>query len=254
MGVDTEKNGCYNFKRRTRPDLQSQNIRGGEVKLMKKQFHNENNTITPETLQQMSNAITIKALKTNLAKSGNKMIEQMLFDAVRFAHNPETTQGGEGASLIQETALYLWGYNGKTLDDTTTDGQTDKDGNPITILRGAFRNIRKLVYGHEQRQYKQVYLTDYETENGEISVPFLWDIPTHTDYVSIMEIITALELTENQKYILNKKMQGFSNCEIARLKNVGESAIRNALAKIGKKHIALYGEIAVPTLEKILAK
>lgn len=221
---------------------------------MKKQFHNESNTITADTLQQMANAITIRALKTNLAKSGNKTIEQMYFDAVRFAHNPETAQGGEGANLIQETALYLWGYVGKSLEDTTTDGQTDKDGNPITILRGAFRNIRKIIYGHEQRQYKQVYLTDYESEHGEIAVPFMWDMPTYTDYITTTEILTALELSENQKYILNKKLQGMSNCEIARLKNVGESAIRNALAKIGKKYIALYGEIAVPTLEKILAK
>ena len=221
---------------------------------MKKQFHNENNQITPETLQQMANGITIKALKTNLAKSGNKMMEQMLFDAIRFAHNPETAQGGEGANLIQETALYLWQYNGKNLDDTTNDGQTDKDGEPITILRGAFRNIRKLIYGHEQRQYKQCYLEDYETKNGEIAVPFMWDMSTYTDYVSTTEIISALELTENQKYILHKRLQGFSLQEIADTKNTSKQAIANTLAKIGKKYIALYGEIAVPTLEKILAK
>lgn len=182
------------------------------------------------------------------------MIEQMLFDAIRFAHNPETAHGGEGANLIQETALYLWQYNGKTLDDTTNDGQTDKDGNPISILRGAFRNIRALIYGHEQRQYKQVYLTDYETEHGEIAVPFMWDMPTYTDYITATEIITALELTENQKYILNKRLQGFSLQEIADTKNTSKQAIANTLAKIGKKYIALYGEIAVPTLEKILAK
>ena len=221
---------------------------------MKKQFFNESNVITAETLQQMANAITIKALKTNLAKSGDKMIEKMLFDAIRFAHNPETARGGDGASLIQETALYLWGYAGKSLEDTTTDGQTDKDGNPITILRGAFRNIRKIIYGHEQRQYKQLYLTDYENNHGEIAVPFLWDMPTYTDYITANEIITALELTENQKYILNKRLQGCDLAEIARLKNVSYQSIQNALAKIGKKYIALYGEIAVPTLEKILEK
>ena len=221
---------------------------------MKKQFHNENNAITPETLQQMANAITIRALKTNYAKSANETIRELLLDAIAFAHNPETAHGGEGASLIQETALYLWGYNGKTLDDTTNDGQTDKDGNPISILRGAFRNIRSLIYGHEQRQYKQCFLEDYETENGEIAVPFLWDMPTYTDYITVTEIITALELTENQRYILNKRLQGVSVREIARLKGVYPNAIENALAKIGKKYIALYGEIAVPTLEKILAK
>jgi transcriptional regulator with XRE-family HTH domain len=221
---------------------------------MKKQYHNDNNTITPETLQQIANAITIKALKTNFAKSGNKMIEQMLFDAVRFAHKPETTNGGEGANLIQETALYLWQYNGKNLDDTTTDGQKDKDGNPITILRGAFRNIRKLIYGHEQRQYKQCYITDYENERGEIAVPRMWDMPTYTDYIDSMDIITALELTANQKYILNKRLQGYSLQEIADTKNISRQAVANTLAKIGKKYISLYGEIAVPTLEKILAK
>ena len=42
--------------------------------------------------------------------------------------------------------------------------------------------------------------------------------------------------------------------EIADTKNTSKQAIANPLAKIGKKYIALYGEIAVPTLEKILAK
>lgn len=221
---------------------------------MSKQFHNENNHITPETLQQMANAITIRALKTNLAKSGNKMIEKLLFDAIAFTHNPETVQGGEGTALIQETALYLWQYNGKSLDETTTDGQTDKDGNSITILRGAFRNIRKHIYGHEQRQYKQVYLEDYTAENGEIAVPFMWDMPTYTDYVTTTDIIAALELTENQKTILAKRLQGYSLQEIADTKGTSKQAIANTLAKIGKKYIVLYGEIAVPTLEKILAK
>ena len=221
---------------------------------MKKQYHNDNNQITADTVQQIANAVTIRALKTNLAKSGNKAIERMYFDAVSFAKNPETAQGGDGADLIQETAQYLWSYAGKSLLDTTGDGQTDKNGEEITILRGAFHNIRKIIYAHEQRQLKQCYIEDYESEHGEIAVPVKWDMPTYTDYITVTEIITALELNENQKYILNKKLQGYSNCDIARLKNVGESAIRNTLAKIGKRYIAIYGEIAVPTLEKILAK
>lgn len=221
---------------------------------MKKTFNTNTDTITADTLQQMANAITIRALKTNLAKSGNKMIENLLFDAINFAHNPTTANGGEGASLIQETALYLWQYNGKELTDTTEDGQTDKDGEPITILRGAFRNIRALIYGHEQRLYKQVYLTDYENDNGEIAVPFMWDMPTYTDYITATEIITALDLTENQRYILNKRLQGLSLQEIADTKKTSKQAVANTLAKIGKKYIALYGEIAVPTLAKALAK
>ena len=213
---------------------------------MKKQFHNENNMITPETIQKIANAVTIRALKTNLTKSGNKMIEKMYFDAVIFAHNPQTTQGGDGADLIQETAMYLLQFNGKRLDDITLDGQKDKDGKPITILRGAFRNVRKYIYNHEQKQYKQCYLEDYEKENGEIIVPFLWDMPTYTDYVESTEIIAALELTENQKGILNKRLQGYSLQEIADTKKVSKQAIANTLAKIGNKYTTLYGNTATP--------
>ena len=221
---------------------------------MKKQYHNDNNQITADTVQQMANAITIRALKTNIAKSGNKAIEQMYFDAVRFTKNPETAQGGDGADLIQETAQYLWSYAGKSLLDTTGDGQTDKNGEEITILRGAFCNIRKIIYAHEQRQFKQSYIEDYESEHGEIAVPVKWDMPTYNDYITVTEIITALELTENQKYILNKRLQGYSLQSIADTKNTSKQAIANTLGKIGKKYISLYGEIAVPTLKKILAE
>lgn len=212
---------------------------------MRKKTDNTN-IINAETVQQIANAITIRALKTNYKKSGNKMIEKMLFDAINFAHNPETAHGAEGADLIQETMVYLWQYNGKTLTDATKDGQTNKDGEPITILLGAFRNIRKNIYQHELKQLKQVYVDDYEAENGEIIVPFMWDIPTYTDYITTTEIITALELTDNQKYILNKRLQGFSLQQIADTKKISKQAIANTLAKIGKKYISTYGEIAIP--------
>ena len=213
---------------------------------------NTNNTITADTLQQMANAITIRALQTNFSKSGDKTIENLLKDAINFAHNPSTANGGDGASLIQDTALYLWGYNGKQLTDTTNDGQTDKNGEPITILRGAFRNIRKIIYAHEQKQYKQIYLEDYESENGEIAVPFKWDFDTYTEYMTVSQIITALDLTVNQKYILNKRLQGYSLQQIADTKNTSRQAVANTLTKIANKYIAIYGEIAVPTLKKVL--
>lgn len=237
---------CYNFAVNNRPLLTPQKIKGERKNTMKK-YHNDNTTITAENLMQVANAITIRALTTTYANSGNEKIREMLFDAIAYAHNPATVQGGDGADLIQETALFLWGYAGRSLDDETGDGQTDKDGNTITILRGAFRNIRKLIYGHEQRQYKRVYLTDYENENGEIAVPFMWDIDNYADYITVTDILTALELNENQRHILNKRLQGFSLKEIADTKGTSKQAIANTLAKIGKKYISLYGEIAVPT-------
>lgn len=217
---------------------------------MKKSF-NTNNTITAETLQHLANAITIKALKTNYSKSGNNAMRDMLNDAIRFAHNPETAHGGDGAQLVQETALYLWQYQGRNLDDLADDGQTDKDGNPITILRGAFRYLGKIIHGHKQRIYKQLYIADYENEHGEIAIPFMWDIDSQADYMTTTEIITALELTENQKYILGKRLQGYSLQEIGDIKNISKQAVSNTLSKIGNKYIKTFGVISVPIVEKI---
>lgn len=215
-------------------------------KTAKKQHHTTD-TITAENLYQMSAAITIRALETNFAKSNNPKMFDMLIDAINFAKNPYTANGGDGAELIQETALYLWCYNGQMITDTTQDGQTDKDGNPITILRGAFRNIRKLIYKHEQKQFKQCYIEDYENENGAIAVPPLWDMPTYTDYITAVAILDSLELNANQKYILNKRLQGYSLQQIADTKNITKQAVANTLSKIGKKYITIYGKIAIPT-------
>lgn len=217
-------------------------------------YHNTTNTITAENVQQMANAITIRALTTNYGKSGNETIRHMLYDAINFARNAETAQGGDGAALIQDTAAYLWQYNGQSLDDTTGDGRTDKNGEPITILRGAFYNIRKQIYNHERKQYKQIYVTDYEQEHGEIAVPFMWDIDSHADYITTAEIIAALELTENQKYILSKRLQGYSLQQIADTKGISKQAVANTLAKIGKKYVATFGDISVPALVNATGK
>ena len=212
----------------------------------------EKNIINADNIQRMANAITIKALQTNYAKSGNEFMLKLLNNAIAFAKNPNTAFNGDGGDLIQDTALYLWQYKGYTLDDPTNDGKTDKDGNPISIKLGAYRNIHNIITKIKRKEYKQVYLSDYETENGEIAVPPLWDMPTFTDYISVKEIITALSLTENQRFILNKRLQGLSLNDIAKLKNISHQAVQNTLTKIAKKYISIYGEIAVPTLKKVL--
>ena len=231
-----------------------ENDLANKVKEINTKHNRVSDTITAETLMQMSSAITIRALKTNLMKSGNVMTEKMLRDAINYAKNPETANGDKGADLIQDICLYLWNYVGKSINDTTGDGQTTKDGEPITILRGAYRKLHNTIYGHKVREYKQTYIEDYENDHGEIAIPFLWDVPTYTDYITIDKIIKSLELNENQKYILNKRMQGYSLQSIADTKKVSKQAIANTLAKIGKKYISIYGEISVPTLEKILTK
>ena len=138
---------------------------------------NLDNIINDNNIIRMANAITIKALQTNFAKSGNEYIRKLLNNAITFSLDNSKGIEGDGCDLIQDTALYLMQYKGCTLDQPTNDGQTDKDGNPISIKRGAYRNIHNIITKIKRKEYKQVYLSDYENENGEIAVPFLWDMP-----------------------------------------------------------------------------
>lgn len=226
---------------------------------MKKQYHNEQNTITESTIYPIANAITIKALQTHFSKSGNTLAFDLMLDAMSFSRAtargeyPMTYTADGGADLIQDTCLYLWQYNGKNLDEPTADGRTTKDGEPLTILRGAFYNINNIIHRLRQKELKQIYITDYEKNHGEIAVPFMWDIDTYTDYVTIDKLINALDLTDNQMWILNKRLQGFSVSDIARKKNTDRRAVYNALEKIGKKYMSVFGGVSVSAMEKAKA-
>ena len=197
------------------------------------------NIISADTLENKATAITIRALLTTYVASGNKTIRAMLFDAIDHAHEHEN--GGNGADLVQDTALYLWGYAGKSLEDTTEDGQTDRDGNPITILRGAFRNIHRKIYKLRAMQLKSVYITDYENKYGEIKVPFEWDVDSYEDLTALNTIIKSLNLTANQYQVLNLRLRGMSYEDCARNKGCSKQNISKVLNQIRTKYTALYG-------------
>jgi len=201
--------------------------------------------ITAESLYPLAISVTVSALKTNYANSGNGKMLEMLIDVLQYAKDFQN--GGDGADLVQETCLYLWRYADKNLTDTIKISKTHKNGgnteDEITILRGAFRNINKLIYSHEKRQYKQVYITDYENNHGEIAVRPEWDIDTYTDIIDITERLNRLQLTQNQYAILSKRLDGKSYADIASERGVTKQAVANTLEKIGKKYIAIYGEV-----------
>lgn len=210
-----------------------------EVTATEREQAERNGTITADTLENKAVAITIRALLTTYVASGNNTVRSMLFDAIDYAH--DHTNGGDGADLVQDTALYLWGYAGKSLEDTTEDGQTDRDGNPITILRGAFRNIHKRIDRHRAVQLKSVYITDYENDHGEIKVPFEWDVDSCEDLTTINNIINSLNLTANQYQVLNLRLRGMSYEECAHNKGCSKQNIAKVVDQIRTKYTAIYG-------------
>ena len=207
-----------------------------------KQYNEQEKIIDASTLYAKADAIAIRAILTDWTKSGNDTMRKLYHSAINFALSDHTDDDGNGgAEIIQDTALYLWQYSGKSFDDATADGQTDEDGKPITILRGAFRNIGATIKRNRQREYKRLYLEDYENENGQILVPFEWDVDNYADFIRIDEIIDGLELTANQYQVLNLRMRGLSMDQCAMKKGCVKSNIAKVLDQIRKKYIAVYG-------------
>lgn len=210
------------------------------MKYPKIQKDNRGKPIDESTLYDFAISISVSALSTNYANSGNGKMLDLIHSCIRYADGFKNDEKG-GADIVQEVALFLWEYNGHTLEEFTTDGQKDKDGKPITILRGAFRHIRKYIYGHEQRQFKQVYITDYEEKHGEIAVPAEVHIDDFVTFTEVNRIIQEMGLTEVEKSVLMLRLRGFSNHAIAEKRGVDRKAVIKAQKRIQAKYTAVCG-------------
>ena len=206
---------------------------------MKKQTTNnatKQDIITANNLQTIAQIIALKDLKTVYAKSGDKMIYNLFVGAVNdivATCNLSNATFSDGMDIIQDIALYLWHYNGKSLQDS--NGLKDKNGNDISILRGAFLHINKIIHNHRQYELKRVYIDDLN--GNDLQVPFLWDIDNITDYTTIFDIIDSLDLTTQQQRILNARLQGLGYKAISQKLSISIATIRTHLARLQDKCI-----------------
>lgn len=232
--------------------------------------------ITAENVQTMGERIAIKALKTCLASAKGKTPEQAERERdngknpnasgnFNFLYSLYTGLIGDiterkktgaplsdGYDIAQTACAFLCEYIGKTLHDTTTDGQTDKDGNPVTVLRGCFRAVNRYIMSERTREYKRAYIDDTD-ENGKAviyEIPDFWDIPTATDYKRIHEIIAKLDLPQRQAQVLRYRLQGIATGAdserkrdsvrtIAQKMGISFQAVHNLLNKIRAKCVAI---------------
>ena len=108
--------------------------------------------ITADNVQTMGERIAVRALKTCYQKGGQPFIYALYCGLV--ADITENKKAGlplsDGYDIAQTASAFLCEYIGKTLQDTTTDGQTDKDGQPVTILRACFRAVNRYIMGESQ--------------------------------------------------------------------------------------------------------
>ena len=190
--------------------------------------------ITADNVQTMGERFAIKALKTYYQKSGQPFIYSLYCGLVAdITENKKTGAPlSDGYDIAQTASAVLCAYIGKRLDDTSADGQTDKNGNPITIKTAVFRAVRKYVHGEQQREYKRAYIDDLD-ENGNAliyEIPEFWDMPTAADYKTVTAKIAEMGLSMNEKKFLTYRLRGYSLEKIAPIMGVKRDTL-NAYRK-----------------------
>ena len=203
---------------------------------------NATETIADETAQTMGERIAIRALKTTYQASGNPFILRLYCGLiVDILHNTKSATDNvtDGYDIAQNAVLFLLSYRGQKLTDNANNGETDKDGNPITILRACFRVVGRYIDGERQKEYKRAYLEDADGVLYEI--PFKWDLPTIADYKAVSRVIEKLKLSQMEKRIFSMRMQGKSRDEIASALNIARGNVNTYLQRIAKKAQAVYG-------------
>lgn len=194
--------------------------------------------ISAANLQALSERIAVRALKTCYQKGGQPFIYSLYCDLIADINdrkNNPTAPLSDGYDIAQVAAATLWEYNGKSTD--APSGKTDKKGAPITVWRDTFRAVNRYIMGQRQYELKRVYLDDID-EAGQvvyITIPAEWDLPTVTDYRRVMQYITAMGLSNNEKRVLTYRMRGKTYTEIARIIGTTKATIAGYQTRIKAK-------------------
>ncbi len=198
--------------------------------------------ITADNVQTMGERIAVRALKTCYQKGGQPFIYTLYCGLIAdITENKKTGAPlSDGYDIAQTASAFLCDYIGKTLQDTTTDGQTDKDGQPVSILRACFRAVNRYIMGERQHDFKRVYVDDID-ENGATlyyEIPAEWDTPTATDYKHITAVIKALNLTSRQAQILRYRLSGKSIHQIADILKIHRKTLQEHMQALQRKYTA----------------
>lgn len=204
--------------------------------------------ITADNVQTMGERIAVRALKTCYQKGGQPFIYALYCGLVAdITENKKTGAPlSDGYDIAQTASAYLCEYIGKTLQDKTTDGQTDKDGQPVTILRACFRAVNRYIMGERQHDYRRVYVDEID-ENGATlyyEIPAEWDTPTATDYKHITAVIKALNLTSRQAQILRYRLSGKSIHQIADILKIHRKTLQEHMQALQRKYTAYKAQTA----------
>lgn len=206
-------------------------------------------TITAENVVKIGECVALKALKTcfmsgKLKKEDDKtetgfflvmyrLYASLIGDIVERKHDISAPLS-DGYDVADIAISFLAERIGKRLSDKTDTDETDKDGNPISLLKACFRAVNRYIMGERRRLYKRVYLKDFE--NGAY-IPAVkgWRIDDAETLKRVKKYIEEMHLSRQEHSFLKYRLCGYSLDKISKLMKVKRDTLNAVRSRVKAK-------------------
>lgn len=200
-----------------------------------------NNIITNDNIQNIANAITLKALKTVYQRSGQdfilKLYNGLVADCIALTVEPSKLNTkfafSDGFDLSQTAILYLLDYLGKNLLDY--NGNVDKNGKPITIIKGCFKVVNNAIMDNRKREYKKIYIDDLNGNYRPINKQQVISNIKFNDLKVLDNFMIDLKLSAMEQKILQYRFDGLTLGQIAKILSITQKKANDYMARVRNK-------------------
>ncbi|MCM1439622.1 MAG: phosphoribosyltransferase family protein [Roseburia sp.] len=168
--------------------------------------------ISPENVQYMAELITIKQTKTLIGYIGNDAIEAHEKVYIDVMHkDDERYVLSDYYDLVQDVALFLCEHFGKYLDDYL---YTSKKGRAVTVKMECYYIIKRELYRRYYVNGKNTSLDAFRYVKDNRDLTYRTE-ETEASYDRVEKIISLMNLGEKHLIVLNGRMNGISNSQLA---------------------------------------
>ena len=200
---------------------------------VKRDFKVLGEVISPENVQVMAELLALRETKQLIGFVGNLAIQvhNRLYNDV--IHKNEVGYiFSDSYDLVQSVAVFLCEHFGEYITDYL---YTAKNGKIVTIQMQCYRLIERQICTKLRRRKTDISL-DALTRATEPRTEISFE---KQDYTKFDEIITQMNLTENNEVILNCRMSGMSYPEIGRIVNRAISTVWHSIDVMRKRYLEI---------------
>ncbi len=188
--------------------------------------------ISPENVQVMAELLALSETKHLIGYMGSlaeQIHNRLCYDVFRKGEVNYTIS--DSYDLVQTVAVFLCEHFGERLNDLL---YTSKNGKRITIQTYCCRLIERQICTKARRRK-----TDFSLENLYERLQPRAELREEQDYSKFDELLSQMNLTENNEIILNCRMAGMSYSEIGRIVGRAISTVWHSIEVIRKRYLEI---------------